>query len=217
MCFEESEAVGKTCKILQGPDTSREALRALHAALRTRTTLTVRLLNYTKQGAAFLNDLTVKPLRDESDESGGVTHFVGTLCAWRQPDAPSRDPLAFETPDEQLSSRDIRHKVPTRLLDALGAVDMPLVITEGSQPFRITHVNKTWCELCGYTADEAIGRTNSILQGPGTCANTLQSLKTAALTRQSITVKLVNYTKARAHAIFSHPRLAPPRRFASAA
>ena len=57
--YTETEAVGQSCKILQGPDTSQEAKRLLHLALRDRTSVTVRLLNYTKFGIPFINDVTI--------------------------------------------------------------------------------------------------------------------------------------------------------------
>ena len=42
--FTEAEAVGQTCRILQGPETSLEALNLLQQAVAARATVTVRLL-----------------------------------------------------------------------------------------------------------------------------------------------------------------------------
>ena len=50
------------------------------------------------------------------------------------------------------------------------------------------------CELCGYAAEQVLGDTCRILQGPGTCAATLRAMRSAALARAAaIGVKLVNY------------------------
>lgn len=74
--YTSQEVMGKTCKILQGPETSREALDELMAAVRAHRSIKVRLVNYTKSGEMFLNELSVEPL---SDHTQAVTHFVGNM------------------------------------------------------------------------------------------------------------------------------------------
>jgi len=74
--FTVAEVLGKTCKIVQGPETSAESVRELHAGLAAQKRTAVKLTNYTKRGEKFLNELTVEPLRSEGGE---VSHFVGTL------------------------------------------------------------------------------------------------------------------------------------------
>ena len=81
--YSAEEAVGKTCRILQGLDTSREACDMLNTALDRRQGAAVRLLNYTKAGMPFINDLQVVPLSNDGGTT--VTHFVGKLTPWRVP------------------------------------------------------------------------------------------------------------------------------------
>ena len=212
--FSREEAVGKTCRILQGAETSVESLRALHAAVASRATITVRLLNYTKGGTPFLNQLSLAPLK-ESEGSEDATHYVGTLRAWRQPESrDSTTPLAFQTPDEEAKSNYIKTRFPTSLAAALRNNTVPQIITEGEPPFRIVHVNQTWCHLCGYSAEEVWGRTCRFLQGPGTCPATLEALHAAAHKHEPIGVKLVNYSKVTCprRRAAAPPRRAPPRR-----
>ena len=222
--FSREEAIGQTCRILQGPETSVEALRALHAAVSKCQPISVRLLNYTKQGDPFLNELSLQPLREgqagsaatqrvggQPQPTGGhagsattprvgghATHYVGTLRAWRPPEKkPAGRPHVCQTPDEEARNTYISRRMPGTLADAITNEDVPQIITEASPPFRIVHVNDTWCNACGFTANEAFGQTCRILQGPGTCPATLQALRAAALSQASIGVKLVNYTKVR--------------------
>ena len=191
--FEASEAIGQTCSILQGPDTSREALDILHQALTRQDRIRVRLLNYTKQGTPFLNDLSVEPLRSY-DRS--VTHFVGYLSPWQQPgEMLPVYPRVFETPEEDALTRDIKLRLPTSIEGVLEVDGLAQIVTERTPPFRITHVNDEWCQLCGFTMEESLGRTCGILQGPGTCQSTLKALHAAALSCTAITVKLLNFTK----------------------
>ena len=63
--FTVAEALGKTGKILHGPETTFEALRELHVGLANQRRTTVQLTNYTKRREQFLNELTIEPLRDE--------------------------------------------------------------------------------------------------------------------------------------------------------
>lgn len=208
--FQAHEAVGKSCKILQGPETSPEILRYLHEGLRSRVKLTVRLLNYSKNGMRFLNDLTVTPLRDRAGE---ITHFEGRIRPWRPPPLPkhaapgsvaeaaARPPAGSAAPERRGGSpsddgvSEFRKKLPSSLLEAVNFTEHAMVITERSQPFRIVHVNEAWCELCGFTMEETLGLTCRILQGPGTCQATLQALTAAAVECAPITVKLLNYRK----------------------
>jgi len=76
--YSKEEAQGLTCKILQGPRTSIDTLRALHASLDVQRPVKVRLVNYTKSGEMFVNELSVSPLYDDV---GSCTHFVASLHA----------------------------------------------------------------------------------------------------------------------------------------
>ena len=74
--WRSAEVLGLTCKIMQGPETSSDALRVLHSAIEAHRTITVRLVNYTKSGEKFLNELTFAPLLDDTNR---VKHFLGTV------------------------------------------------------------------------------------------------------------------------------------------
>ena len=84
---------------------------------------------------------------------------------------------------------------PITFDQALLREDRAQVITEIASPFRIGHVNSNWSGVCGFSFDEAIGQTCSILHGPGTCRRTTDAVIFAAKQRLAIAVKLVNYTK----------------------
>ena len=64
--FESWEALGQTCKILQGPETSAEALRDLHAA-RARD-LDVKKLREATRGYERLREATRSHEGDKSDK-----------------------------------------------------------------------------------------------------------------------------------------------------
>ena len=76
------EVLGKTCKILQGPETDSDRLRELHAGIAANCKTTVQLVNHTKNGERFLIELTIEPLMNPAGE---VTHFIGNLSPVLRP------------------------------------------------------------------------------------------------------------------------------------
>ena len=80
--YSVPEVLGKTCKILQGPETDPDRLRDLHAGIAAKSKTTVQLVNYTKNAERFLNELTIEPLMNQTGE---VTHFIGTLSPVLRP------------------------------------------------------------------------------------------------------------------------------------
>jgi len=57
--------------------------------------------------------------------------------------------------------------------------DVAQVFTLATPPFKITHVNNKWVQLCGFLAEEAVGRTCSLIQRPETTAGRVMCLLTA--------------------------------------
>lgn len=190
--FCRAEVVGKTCRILQGAETCRTTLDMVHQNLRNRQGCAVRLVNYTKDGNTFLNDLTIEPISDLT----GVKYFLGTLRLWAPCCAAMTSfPRLLISPEEHAEIAQMVRQIPSTLAEALQNTDRVQVITEKDPPFVIVHVNAAWCRACGYTADEAQGNTCRILQGTQTCRNTLEALGKAAAEANSVTVRLLNYTQ----------------------
>src|SRR6202043_1433769 len=69
-----TEALGRNCRFLQGPDTDELALQEIRTALREQKPGQTILKNYRKDGSVFWNNLRIAPVRDES---GALTHYVG--------------------------------------------------------------------------------------------------------------------------------------------
>ncbi|MGR6806443.1 response regulator [Sphaerotilus natans] len=68
-----AEVVGRNCRLLQGPGTDAQAVARLREAVRTGSDIEVLLLNYTREGRPFWNELRVMPIHDGA---GRPTHFV---------------------------------------------------------------------------------------------------------------------------------------------
>jgi PAS domain S-box-containing protein len=72
--YSAREAVGRSCRFLQGDDRDQPELEQLRKALREGEPCVVRLRNYKKDGTLFHNELHISPVKNEENE---LTHFVG--------------------------------------------------------------------------------------------------------------------------------------------
>lgn len=67
------EVVGKTPRLLQGPDTDRQALDKMRQSLEKWEPCEVEVINYRKNGEAYWNNISLSPV---SDEKGWFTHWI---------------------------------------------------------------------------------------------------------------------------------------------
>lgn len=98
--------------------------------------------------------------------------------------------------------------IPRTLSAALLPSPQARVITELNPPFRITHVNEAWEGLCGFSRDEAVGRTLEMLQGPGTVTEDLERINARVLRQELVSMTLINYRK-NGKAFVNHLRVVP--------
>ncbi|MEX0326349.1 MAG: PAS domain-containing protein [Puniceicoccaceae bacterium] len=72
--YSAKEAIGRSCRFLQGTDRDQLELEHLRKCLRNGEACIVRLRNYRKDGSLFHNELHISPVYSEKGE---LTHFVG--------------------------------------------------------------------------------------------------------------------------------------------
>lgn len=73
--YREDEVVGRNCRLLAGPETEPAAREALRNAVADGRPVLVELVNYRKDGSAFLNAVMIAPV---FGECGAVAYFLGT-------------------------------------------------------------------------------------------------------------------------------------------
>lgn len=71
--YTKEEVIGKTPRILQGPNTNRKTLDRLRKALESWESFETELMNYKKNGEVFWVNFTVVPI---ADEKGWFTHWI---------------------------------------------------------------------------------------------------------------------------------------------
>lgn len=76
MGYPEEEVLGRNCRFLQGPDSSRETRRLLREAIAARRPVRANLINYKKDGTPLWQHLDLKPIPREGPD---CTHYIGLL------------------------------------------------------------------------------------------------------------------------------------------
>jgi sigma-B regulation protein RsbU (phosphoserine phosphatase) len=72
--YARDELLGRSLRMLQGPDTDPAAVREIAESVRAGGHCEVVLKNYRKDGTPFWNSLLIAPVHDESGE---LTHYIG--------------------------------------------------------------------------------------------------------------------------------------------
>ena len=78
--YTRDQLIGKNCRLLQGPETSRESITKIRQAVQSKTAndVSVKILNYKSDGTPFWNHLFVAALRDKQ---GNIINFVSDTGA----------------------------------------------------------------------------------------------------------------------------------------
>jgi PAS domain S-box-containing protein len=124
--YSAQEVFGKSCRILQGPQTDRKSVDTIRDGLNAGTGAHITLLNYRKDGSTFWNSVRITPLKDPS---GATTHFVGVQTditdryraeqSLKQSEASAL--AASEAKSEFLAN--MSHEIRTPLTAVLGCAD----------------------------------------------------------------------------------------------
>lgn len=73
--YDRSAILGQNCRFLQGPRTDAAEIARLRAAIASRETIELDLLNYRADGSTFWNRLLVSPV---FDDDGTLTYFFAS-------------------------------------------------------------------------------------------------------------------------------------------
>lgn len=71
--YDPEEVIGKTPRLLQGPDTDKKVLKQLSENLRAGKPFKGELKNYTKDRIAYWLDISIVPVKDKD---GKITHYA---------------------------------------------------------------------------------------------------------------------------------------------
>jgi PAS domain S-box-containing protein len=79
--YSQAEIIGRNCRFLQGPDTDPTGVAAMRRAIAAAEEATVELLNYRKDGSAFMNTIRLVPV---FDRLGALIYYYSSQMEKRQ-------------------------------------------------------------------------------------------------------------------------------------
>ncbi len=166
------EVKGKTLgNVLQGKDTNPEDKEKIKKGLKRKEPFTQEILNYTKTGKPYWNELSVTPI---FNGDGVLTQFFGI-----QNDITKRKRSEAEIEKLSLVASYTQHGV---------------VITDinGCSVW----VNDSFLSLSGYSKKEVLGKKpGELLQGPDTDPQHVQKIRIGLSGRKPFTQEILNYNK----------------------
>lgn len=137
--YTREEVLGRTPRLLQGPNTQRAELDRIRAAMEAWLPVRAELINYTKGGEEFWVDLDIVPI---ADAKGLFTHWV----------AVERDVTQRKRAEQALVDSEQRYAA----LFEMAPVPMWVFDTATT---RFLNVNKAAVDSYGYSAAEFLGMT----------------------------------------------------------
>lgn len=138
--YSRQEFIGRNCKFLQGDKTDPATTAAIRMAIDAGQEFSAEILNYTKAGETFWNDLIVTPVRDAS---GKLIRFIGI----------SRDITARKAAEASLVAMEQNHRF---LLDRVQAA---VVVHKATT--EILFANVLASELLGIDQDKMPGAADT--------------------------------------------------------
>ena len=121
--YSSADLLGRTPRILQGPDSDPAALARIRHALEQGEAISEELLNYTKDGVPYWVAVTISPV---FSTTGGLTHFVSVerdVTERRRQDSALRQALA----GAELAAQEVRHS-QALLTSSIEALDDAFVL-----------------------------------------------------------------------------------------
>ncbi|MEX2589107.1 MAG: PAS domain-containing protein, partial [Chitinophagales bacterium] len=140
---------------LQGPKTEASSRIAMRKAIKRKQSCNLELINYKKNGEEYLANLKIAPFVTEENQLKfvGIHEIIEDNNKKHQTDNLIRKKENLSVQEEDLSLYKNIHK-------ALNEADIT-VITDYKG--NITYVNNKFCDTSGYSKEEIIGQTHSIL------------------------------------------------------
>jgi diguanylate cyclase (GGDEF)-like protein/PAS domain S-box-containing protein len=133
--YSLAELLGKSCSLLQGPDTDQEQIQRLRIALENHQAFNGELLNYRKDGAVFWNELTITPI---FNSQGQLTQYLGM-----QRDVTERKHFESQLILSEQSFRDLANSAPSMIW--LAGVDK-----------KLFWFNNAWLKFTGHSMTQEI-------------------------------------------------------------
>lgn len=146
--YAVDEVLGKNCRFLTGPGTSREGQEQMRQAIKKGAFFDGELLNYKKDGSTFWNYLTISPIYN----NGKLTHFAGII----------KDMTERKEAEQMLKEKN--HEMNNFVYKASHDLKGPLASIIGVTNLAMTEVKDDYALKFVNFVNDSTKRLDSILQ-----------------------------------------------------
>ncbi len=136
--YTKEEIIGKDCRFLQGKETSEKKKNKISKAIENKKPISIELINYTKTGDKFWNQLHIAPVYDIKEK---LIQYVG-----------------FQIDITERKEYENRLELFKKAVENAGH-GIYITDTEGT----IKYINPKFEEITGYNKKEIIGKNPKIL------------------------------------------------------
>lgn len=205
-------------RFLQGEGTNTKEVTKVRDSVKQGKHVSVRLLNYRKDGTPFWNLLTVTPI---VGPDGRVSKFVGVqVDVTSQTEGSVKNNVMIKydtrfrqqnqrviddvTSEVQLQEGESRTGAPAKTFPRV-ALDLATTVERVQQNFvvcdpslpdcPIVFASDAFLALVGYSREEVLGKNCRFLQGPATDRGTVAKIREAVAAGRECIVRLLNYKK----------------------
>jgi PAS domain S-box-containing protein len=125
--YGRDEVLGRNCRFLSGPETDREISNEVRHAVEAARPVSIKILNYRRDGSRFWNQLHISPI---FDEAGILAYFVGYQHdITRQVEAEqallqARQELEERVMEREGLIREVHHRVRNNLQTIIGLLNL---------------------------------------------------------------------------------------------
>ena len=167
--------------VIHGEKSNNRAIRRLYEILQAHRSFVFNLLNYNYSHGYYWLKLMGEPIKNPLPHLQDENLFL----------------VFAEDISNQKKKENNLHRLRTALESIRDAVVITSAETRTNAPIDvgIVYVNRAFSEITGYSKEEVIGKTPSILLGPNTSQSELERIDEAILNKESIEVECINYRK----------------------
>jgi PAS domain S-box-containing protein len=159
--YTQEELIGSPHNIIRHPDMPKEAFKDMWATIKAKKTWRGKVKNRKKDGGYYIVKTTVKPILDQH---GDLVEYIAL-----------RDDIT-ELEDLREKLKNENDDISNMLEEYSNAINNATIVSRTNLDGIITYANERFAEVSGYSIDELVGSSHSIIKHPDTQKGLFQEM-----------------------------------------